>query len=82
MHCLKSSHLSSAASEAIYNIFMWHPDPDIAHLMNQACNLMATDRSAATSILDRIIQLQPQYYEVRAPGFCCFSDMHEAVSPA
>ena len=64
MLCLKDFGLSSAAFEAIYNIFMWHPDPDIMHLMNQASSLMATDRDAATSILDRVIQLQPQYYEV------------------
>lgn len=65
MICLKDFGLSSAAFEAIYNIFIWHPDPDIMHLMNQACILMATDRDAATSILDRIIQLQPHYYEVQ-----------------
>lgn len=66
MHSLKDFRLSAAAFEAIYNIFMWHPDPDITHLMNQACQLMATDKAAATSILDRVIQLQPQYYEVPA----------------
>lgn len=70
MHCLKDSQLSSTAFEAIYNIFMWHPDPDITHLMSQACQLMSTDKSAATSILDRVIQLQPNYYEVPTTSFC------------
>ena len=63
-NCLKDSQLSAAAFDAIYAIFMWHPDPEITALMNQACRMIPI-KDAAVPLLDRIIQLQPEYYEVR-----------------
>lgn len=63
LSCLKDSQLSAAAFDAIYAIFMWHPDPEITALMNQACSLIPV-KDAAIPLLDRIIQLQPDYYEV------------------
>ena len=42
---------------------MWHPDPEITALMNQACQKIPV-KDAALPLLDRIIQLQPEYYEV------------------
>ncbi|KAL3152444.1 hypothetical protein ABBQ32_001491 [Trebouxia sp. C0010 RCD-2024] len=62
LHCLKDSQLSGAAFDAIYAIFMWHPDPEISALMNQACRMIPV-KEAAVPLLDRIIQLQPEYYE-------------------
>lgn len=43
---------------------MWHPDPEITALMNEACRMIPI-KDAAIPLLDRIIQLQPEYYEVR-----------------
>ena len=63
LNCLKDSQLSAAAFDAIYANFMWHPDPEITALMNQACRMIPV-KDAAVPLLDRIIQLQPEYYEV------------------
>ena len=63
LKCLKDSQLSAAAFDAIYAIFMWHPDPEIAALMHTACRRIS-DKETAIPLLDRIIQLQPDYYEV------------------
>lgn len=67
LNCLKDSQLSAAAFDAIYAIFMWHPDPEITALMNQACRMIPV-KDAAVPLLDRIIQLQPDYYEVCMPA--------------
>ncbi|DBB10761.1 hypothetical protein WJX82_011212 [Trebouxia sp. C0006] len=60
--CLKHGRLSSVAFDAIYAIFMWHPNPEITALMNQACSMIST-KEAAVPILDRVIELEPMYYE-------------------
>ena len=73
LNCLKDSQLSAAAFDAIYAIFVWHPDPEITALMNQACRMIAV-KDAAVPLLDRIIQLQPEYYEVRL--HCCMGSLH------
>ena len=70
LDCLKDSQLSAAAFDAIYAIFLWHPDPDITALMNQACRMIPI-KDAAVPLLDRIIQLQPDYYEVFLRCACC-----------
>lgn len=65
LSCLKYSHLSAVAFDAIYAIFMWHPNPEITALMHQACSMISS-KEAAVPILDRIIELEPDYYEVRS----------------
>ena len=62
LSCLKHKHLSAAASNAIYSIFLWHPNPEITALMNQACSLVHT-RDAAIPLLDKVIEQEPEYYE-------------------
>ena len=61
--CLKHSHLSTVAFDAICAIFMWHPNPEITALMTHACSMIST-KGVALPILDRVIQLEPDYYEV------------------
>ena len=59
---------------------MWHPNPEITALMNQACSMIAT-KEAAVPILDRVIELEPDYYEVNlAPVWfsVCAADMGPA----
>ena len=48
---------------------MWHPNPEITALMNQACSMIAT-KEAAVPILDRVIELEPNYYEVDFAHTC------------
>jgi len=76
--CLKHGRLSSVAFDAIYAIFMWHPNPEITALMNQACSMIST-KEAAVPILDRVIELEPMYYEVNLrPVLHQYSDSHGA----
>ena len=80
--CLKHGHLSSVAFDAIYAIFMWHPNPEITGLMNQACSMIST-KEAAVPILDRVIELEPMYYEVKLrPVLHQYSDAHGLKLPS
>ena len=57
---------------------MWHPNPEITALMNQACSMIST-KEAAVPILDRVIELEPMYYEVKLrPVLHPYSDSHGA----
>lgn len=61
---------------------MWHPNPEITALMNQACSMIST-KEAAVPILNRVIELEPTYYEVKLrPVLHQYSDAHEAKSPS
>ena len=80
--CLKHGRLSSVAFDAIYAIFMWHPNPEITALMNQACSMIST-KEAAVPILDRVIELEPMYYEVKLrPVLHQYSDAHGLKLPS
>ena len=59
---------------------MWHPNPEITALMNQACSMIST-KEAAVPILDRVIELEPMYYEVELrPVLHQYSDTHSQVT--
>ena len=61
---------------------MWHPNPEITALMNQACSMIST-KEAAVPILDRVIELEPMYYEVKLrPALHQYSETHRAKSPS
>ncbi len=80
--CLKQGRLSSVAFDAIYAIFMWHPNPEITALMNQACSMIST-KEAAVPILNRVIEVEPTYYEVKLrPVLHQHIDSQGAKSPS